>query len=1239
MNKLISTFLLTSLFFVHLQAQHLNPSVVYQNGFSMESPLSFELLKGNEFLMGYTQLGEYIFWDLKSNKIVRKFRAIKNDHLGLLMIPEHSVSEDGKKILIPKFPEGGYYLYNIYTDDIEMYFPPPVENLFHSYALFKKDGFILLSQSPDSPDWIIVSILNSDGIAVDIKYITVPKLFENENAQLIVGLMANPLTKVPNLQKVAWHDETETLYFLTITKGIYTIPLNKIPSQPAKTYLDEKYLLKIPELRRVEKLSIANGKLIVQNALMSEKDKKAGIQTAKQKILIIDPKTNLVEKEVESRLPLLDSANYSVGIPFLYRLSNHSKNIYLSDNLNTPKGFAIDIKDFNSDETIATYKSGNRKLWYDDTPYQPGNFNGGYLADISEDQTLMVEYTRDIVIHDIANKTIKSVLPLDGSYRLNAPLFLNKHTLLIPKATNNAFVFNMELGKIDLLNNAYDCLETIRNGAIVKWQTDRDLVFGMRNFSISPDDKYIVGVSFFNDSVCTGKPQKEIILYNKNTLAPAYKYTFEDNLHTWYSTMLPGDPHSFLVNNKLIKFHNAQSPTITDLNLNQKKKKNVYWAHNPVYLKNENKILSVLGTRESPGKKDLIFAFYDLNGKLLEKIDFKRKGTGQEFKTLITESKLSEDQTKLLFTLFDGTGGIFDIPSRKVIYTFEHGKGLKMGIIAKNMHTAITSAAFVNDKQFVTAGTDGIIYLWDINYPSYITQINQELTILYDIQVSPDKKHIIGVDFDKLVKYIDFNTGETVADFLAIDPKTHTIIDKDGYYMTNKYTNDGLWFFSDGKTYEISQFDVRLNRPDKVLRSLGYTPDENIRFFNNAYKKRIQHLGIKDPELTDNYQKMSIPEIIEIKGLPENLQDIETEKLNLTIRSESKKDKIDKIFVTVNGVPVYGTKGKNLDAKQIQSGEVPITIPIVSGKNSITISVMNTAGVESSRSFLNVNRKSKAVKPNLHLISIGSGKFKQSENNLEFPAKDAHDIVELFNQSEMYEKVIPYIYTDEKVVKKNILALKENLKKTRPEDFVIIFFAGHGILDKNQDYYLSAYSTDFKGKINTNSISYYDIEGLMDGIPSLNKLIFLDACFSGEIDKSSVEEIIDANTTAADSNPEKKFNRSSSSLNLRPTNMHNSFELMQTIFSDLRMNTGTTVLASSRGFEKSYEFYGLKNGAFTYSLKQALSDKKADSDGDGSVSISELLYYMKYEVPKITDGDQTPVSRSENFSNNFVIWR
>lgn len=150
---------------------------------------------------------------------------------------------------------------------------------------------------------------------------------------------------------------------------------------------------------------------------------------------------------------------------------------------------------------------------------------------------------------------------------------------------------------------------------------------------------------------------------------------------------------------------------------------------------------------------------------------------------------------------------------------------------------------------------------------------------------------------DKLVKYIDFNTGETVADFLAIDPKTHTIIDKDGYYMTNKYTNDGLWFFSDGKTYEISQFDVRLNRPDKVLKSLGYTPDENIRFFNNAYKKRIQHLGIKDPELTDDYQKMSIPEIIEIKGLPENLQDIETEKLNLTIRSESKKDKIDKFFL------------------------------------------------------------------------------------------------------------------------------------------------------------------------------------------------------------------------------------------------------------------------------------------------------------------------------------------------------
>lgn len=1246
MTKSITSLLLIFVFSISIRAQHLNPSVVYQSGFSMNASLNFEILKGNEFLMGYTELGEYIFWDLKSNKIVKKIKAVRDGLTNLLFIPTHSVSNDGKKILIPQQINGGFYIYDLYTNDIPHVFFPQKFNEKFLYAFFKDDGYLILSQNTDRMEALKILEYDTNFLQTKSFSIELPEIIKDEEIKLLTTTLVNSITQVPYLHKAAWDNETGKLYISTTSNELFSIELNLL-SKTSVNKIDSKFSI-LPyfeysfenPIKRVRELSVLNGKLIAKFPIYVNRNrhKKNKTGTLKQKIIILNPEYKLIEKTVESTLPILDTAYYSIGIGFLYNLSNHSNSIYYEEITNSKTDFEFAIKDLFSDQELGRYKSGKRKIWSDTTPYLPGQLNGGQVIDVSSDKKYMIELSRDIVIHDLTNKSIKSILTTQGNYRLNAPLFINNSTILIPKITTDGFIFNMESGKVDLLKNNYECLDTIRNGAASKWQMDNDILLGMKNFSLSPDEKYIVGVDFFNDSICIGKPQKKIILYDKNTLQAQHTYFYEDELHTWYSAMLPGEPHSFLINNKLIKFENPQTPTILNLNLDEKKKKNIYWAHNPVYLKNENKIFSILGTRESPGKKEVFFAFYDLNGKLLEKIEYKRPNNGQEFKTLITDSKLSEDESKLLFTFFDGTGGIFDIKSRKVVFNFEHGIGINPSLFHKKIHTAIASATFVDDESFVTSGSDGMLYLWKINKNSSMAEINNYPVILYDLQISPDKKYLIGVDYDKTVKFFDLEMGKNVADFVAIDSKTHAVIDKDGYYMTNKYTNDGLWFFSNGKTYEISQFDVRLNRPDKVLKSLGYAPEENINFFNNAYKKRIEHLGIKDPELTDSYLNMSIPEITEIKGIPQNLQDFDQEKLGLSIRSESKKDKIDRIFVTVNGVPIYGTKGKNLDTKQVQSGEIPVNIPIVPGKNSITISVMNAAGVESERSFLNINRKSDGAKPNLHLIAIGAGKFKQNKKNLEFPAKDAQDIVELFSKSDRFGKVTTKIFTDEKVNKKSILSLKEELKKVKPEDFVIIFYAGHGMLDKDLKYYLSTYTTDFKNNVNTNSISYQDLEGLMDGIPSLNKIIFIDACFSGEIDKSSAELETEARTTTTDPNADGKF-RSSSYFTVRPTNMYNSFELMQTTFSDLRMNTGTTVIASSRGFEKSLEFYGLQNGAFTYSLINGLSEKKADSDGDSSVTVSELLHYLRTEVPYITNGDQTPISRAENFSNNFIIWK
>jgi hypothetical protein len=77
---------------------------------------------------------------------------------------------------------------------------------------------------------------------------------------------------------------------------------------------------------------------------------------------------------------------------------------------------------------------------------------------------------------------------------------------------------------------------------------------------------------------------------------------------------------------------------------------------------------------------------------------------------------------------------------------------------------------------------------------------------------------------------------------------------------------------------------------------------------------------------------------------------------------------------------------------------------------------------------------------------------------------------------------------------------------------VVVFMAGHGLLDARLDYYFGSYDIDFADP-STKGIAYGAVEALMNGIQARNKVLFMDTCHSGEFDKSEVEIV---NNTATE---------------------------------------------------------------------------------------------------------------------------
>jgi uncharacterized caspase-like protein len=108
---------------------------------------------------------------------------------------------------------------------------------------------------------------------------------------------------------------------------------------------------------------------------------------------------------------------------------------------------------------------------------------------------------------------------------------------------------------------------------------------------------------------------------------------------------------------------------------------------------------------------------------------------------------------------------------------------------------------------------------------------------------------------------------------------------------------------------------------------------------------------------------------------------------------------------------------------------------------------------------------------------------------------------ELFKSNKKYFKKIKTIeIKDKEATVPNIIEAKKTLRESDINDVVIVFFAGHGLLDFDMDYYLATTDINFY-EPSENGLKYDMFEDLLNGIPARKKILFIDACHSGEVDK------------------------------------------------------------------------------------------------------------------------------------------
>jgi len=494
--------------------------------------------------------------------------------------------------------------------------------------------------------------------------------------------------------------------------------------------------------------------------------------------------------------------------------------------------------------------------------------------------------------------------------------------------------------------------------------------------------------------------------------------------------------------------------------------------------------------------------------------------------------------------------------------------------------------------------------------------------------------YIATAGHDGLIRFIDLNNGEPLMSLAAFGEDDFIYISPENYYYSTKGAMDYIGFIENDRLYTFEQFDVKFNRPDIVLSKLKYSDPREIEAYKKAYTKRVQKMGfsLNDPDSAINFPEISILNQDEFPISTTNSE------ITLKLKAKDEEQNIDRINVWVNDVPVYGTTGLSVVDKNSKSVAVECPVNLSNGKNKIQVSSTNEKGYESLKETFSIIYDVKETKPDLYLITIGVSKYQNPAYNLEYAAKDAEDVANLFktSKSKVFRKVHAIEVLNNDATQSNVLKLKSQLEKTNVDDVVILFFAGHGVLDSDMNYYLATTEINMDNLAGS-ALRYDFLEGLFDGIPARKKVIIIDACHSGEVDKeeefTEVESDDDAMFVVV-----RDVNAAAGLEARAKITTQNSFELMKMMFADIRRGTGTTVISSAGGGEYAFETGEAKNGVFTYVLKNGLTSKKADANRDGQITISELRDYVSKTVSKITKGSQNPTYRRENLDYDFRIW-
>lgn len=289
------------------------------------------------------------------------------------------------------------------------------------------------------------------------------------------------------------------------------------------------------------------------------------------------------------------------------------------------------------------------------------------------------------------------------------------------------------------------------------------------------------------------------------------------------------------------------------------------------------------------------------------------------------------------------------------------------------------------------------------------------------------------------------------------------------------------------------------------------------------------------------------------------------------------------------------------EVNDITHRKVVYKVALLPGNNKFKVVALNKMGIESPTQVQVVQASGAEKQPDLYVVVIGINKYDDPNLDLSYSVQDAKSIVSTLGNknTSAFKNIYPTDILDTAATKESIFAKFAKIaENSKPNDALIVYFAGHGIAVKGEWYFLPHEVTfhpdeDYYTKA---GISAKQIQNMIAKIPAEKILVMFDSCYSG----SGLKVFEDLKKT------QRHFGRS------------------------LSKTDGVVVLAATRKDQEALELTELGHGLFTYVVNKGMAGAADLKPKDTNVSAHEVVNYVTDTIPTYThkwaNASQEPTS-------------